>query len=65
VLAFKLYTIAYGFDISAFIKFIIDKVLRIELPLMLYINSKSLYNFLVKLGTTQEKRLMIDIMCLC
>ena len=28
------------------------------------INSKSLYECLVKLGTTQEKRLMIDILCL-
>jgi hypothetical protein len=64
VLAFELYAIAYGFDISASVKSIIDKVLGIELPLMLYIDSKSLYNCLVKLGTTQEKRLIIDIMCL-
>jgi hypothetical protein len=34
------------------------------LPLVLYTNSKSLYKCLVKLGTTQEKRLIIDIMCL-
>ena len=34
------------------------------MPLVLYIDSKSLYECLVKLGTTQEKRLMIDIMCL-
>jgi hypothetical protein len=39
-------------------------VLRIELPLILYTDSKSLYECLVKLGTTQEKRLMIDIICL-
>jgi hypothetical protein len=65
MLAFKLYAIAYSFDINAFIKFTIDKVLRIELPLMLYTNSKSLYNYLIKLGTTQEKRLIIDIICLC
>jgi hypothetical protein len=65
MLAFKLYIIAHSFDISAFIKFIIDKVLRIELPLILYTNSKSLYNYLIKLGTTQEKQLIIDIICLC
>jgi hypothetical protein len=64
VLASKLYAIAYNFDISASIKSTIDKVLRIELPLVLYTDSKSLYDYLVKLGTTQEKRLMIDIMCL-
>jgi hypothetical protein len=64
VLAFKLYAIAHGFDISASIKSTIDKVLGIELPLVLYINSKSLYDYLVKLGTTQEKRLIIDIICL-
>ena len=28
------------------------------------INSKLLYNCLVKLGSTQEKRLIIDLMCL-
>ena len=64
MLAFKLYIIAYSFNISAFIKFIIDKVLRIELPLILYTNSKSLYNYLIKLGTTQEKQLIIDIIYL-
>jgi hypothetical protein len=64
MLAFKLYIIAHSFDISAFIKFIIDKVLRIELPLILYTNSKSLYNYLIKLGTTQEKQLIIDIIYL-
>jgi hydroxymethylglutaryl-CoA reductase len=39
-------------------------VLGIDLLLVLYTDSKSLYECLVKLGTTQEKRLMIDIMCL-
>ena len=64
MLAFKLYVIVYGFDISAFIKFTINKVLKIELPLILCTNSKSLYDYLIKLGTTQEKRLIIDIICL-
>jgi hypothetical protein len=55
---------AHGFDIGASVKSTIDKVLGIELPLILCTDSKSLYECLVKLGTTQEKRLMIDIICL-
>ena len=31
---------------------------------MIYTDSKSLYEYLVKLGTTQEKRLIVDIMSL-
>ena len=55
---------AHGFNISASTKSTIDKVLGIDLPLILCTDSKSLYECLVKLGTTQEKRLIIDIMCL-
>jgi len=55
---------AHGFNIRALVKSTIDKVLGIDLPLVLYINSKLLYECLVKLGTTQEKRLIIDIICL-
>ena len=39
-------------------------MLRIDLLLVLCTNSKLLYECLVKLGTTQEKRLIIDIICL-
>jgi hypothetical protein len=59
-----LYKIAHGFDIKASIKLTIDKVLRIDLPLILCTDSKSLYKCLIKLGTTQEKRLIIDVICL-
>jgi len=55
---------AYGFDIGAFTKSTIDKVLGIDLLLILCTDSKSLYECLVKLGITQEKRLIINIMCL-
>jgi len=55
---------AYGFDIAVAIKSTIDKILQIDLPLVLCTDSKSLYDCLVRLGTTQEKRLMIDVMCL-
>ena len=55
---------ANGFDISIAIKTTIDKILKINVPLVVYTDSRSLYDCLVKLGTTQEKRLMIDVMCL-
>ena len=35
-----------------------------QLPLVLYTNLKSFYNCLVKLGIIQEKRLMVDLICL-
>jgi hypothetical protein len=35
-----------------------------ELLLVLCIYFKSLYKCLIKLGSTQEKRLMVDLMCL-
>jgi hypothetical protein len=55
---------AHGFDMGASVKSTIDKMLGIELPLVVCTDSKSLYECLVKLGTTQEKRLMVDVMCL-
>ena len=64
VLASELYAMAYGFDISMAIKSTVDKILGITVPIVLCTDSKSLYDCLVKLGTTAEKRLMIDIMCL-
>jgi hypothetical protein len=65
VLASELYALAHGFDIGAAIKSTIQRILQLEqLPLVLCTDSKSLYDCLVKLGTTQEKRLMVDLMCL-
>jgi len=52
VLASKLYAIAYRFDYGAVLKSIIEKILQVELPLILYTDSKSLYKYLVKLGST-------------
>src|SRR6266567_1453686 len=64
VLASELYAMAHGFDIGAAIKATVELQLNINLPLILCTDSKSIYECLVKLGTTQEKRLMIDVMCL-
>ena len=54
----------HGFDMGASIKATIERILGIDLLLVLCTDSRSLYDCLVKLGTTQEKRLMINVMCL-
>jgi hypothetical protein len=51
ILASELYNIAYSFNIGSLVKSIINKALEIEVPLIVYIDSKSLYKYLVKLGT--------------
>jgi hypothetical protein len=55
ILASKLYSIAYGFDIGGLVKTMINRILEIEVLLVVYIDSKSLYKYLVKLGTIREK----------
>jgi len=64
VLASELYSIAHGFNISDLVKSIINKALEIKVLLIVYIDSKSLYKYLVKLGTIREKRLIIDVIYL-
>ena len=65
ILASELYALAHGFDIGAAIKSTIQKILQLEqLPLVLYTNLKSLYDYIVKLGIIQEKRLIVALMCL-
>ena len=56
---------AHGFDTGAVIKATIKKILQLKrLLITLYTNLKSLYNYLVKLRTTQKKQLIVDLMCL-
>ena len=55
---------AHSFDISVVIKAIVKLQLNISLLLILCTDSKLIYKCLVKLGTIQEKRLIINIMCL-
>lgn len=51
MLVLKLYVIVYEFDIRIVIKTILKKIFKYVVPLILCINSKFLYNYLVKLGT--------------
>ncbi len=59
-----MYAMINDFDVEAVIKSIIERMLHISLSLILLTDSKSLFDCLIKLETTSEKRLMIDLMCL-
>ena len=54
----------YSFNIGTLIKSIINKILEIELLLVIYIDSKSLYKCFIKLDTIREKYLIINIIYL-
>jgi hypothetical protein len=65
VLTAELYAMAHGFDAGSVIKSTIQRILNIfSLSMILLTDSRSLYDCLVKLEITSEKRLMIDLMCL-
>jgi hypothetical protein len=68
VLASEIYGMVGGVDmaiaISTTIKMITDQLGFEKIPMIVCTDSYSLYECLVKLGTTKEKRLMIDIMAL-
>ena len=65
VLGAELLAMAHGFDVASVVKSTFEKILSIKIiPMVLCTDSKSLFECLVKLGTTTEKRLMVDVMCL-
>ena len=53
-----------GFDIETFIKSTIDKILKTNVLLILCTDSKFLFDCLIKLNTTQEKRFIINVIYL-
>jgi hypothetical protein len=68
VLALEIYGIVEGVDIAiaigTTIAIITDQLKLLKLLIIVCTDSYSLYNCLVKLRTTTEKRLMIDIIAL-
>lgn len=50
------------YNIGIVIKAILRKIVKFDILLILYIDSKSLYNWLHKLEIIQEKQLTMDIM---
>jgi hypothetical protein len=65
VLTIELYAMTHEFDADSVIKSIIQRILNIlSLSMILLTDSRSLYDCLVKLEITSEKRLIIDLMCL-
>lgn len=66
VLASEIYGLVSGFDISFALahtlQIIMKKLGKPPIPLIVCTDSYSLYECLVKLGSTNEKRLMIDLM---
>jgi hypothetical protein len=67
-LASELYAMTHEFDAELIFKGTMNEILKelksSSLFLIICTNSKSLYDCLVKLGSVQEKRLMINVMCL-
>ena len=68
VLASEIYGMVGGVDMAIAVKTTLDMITKQlgmnEIPIVVCTDSYSLYECLVKLGTTKEKRLMIDIMAL-
>lgn len=60
----KLYRMVQEFDLGVVIKVMLGRILESIVPLIWYTNSKSFYNYLLKLSTTQNKQLMVDIISL-
>jgi hypothetical protein len=61
VLATELYALIHDFDFDAVLKATLSAILDRFVSLIFCIDSKSLYDCLIKLDTTQKKRFMINV----
>jgi hypothetical protein len=66
VLTVELFAMIHDFDVDSVLKSILTKLLdkKIFISLILTTDSKFLYDCLIRLSITIEKRLMIDVMTL-
>jgi hypothetical protein len=66
VFAAELFAMIHEFDVDSILKSILIKLLdkKIFISLILAIDSKSLYDCLIRLSIIVEKRLMIDVITL-
>ena len=68
VLALEIYSIVGGVDIAiaigTILQIIINQLILLIILIIIYINLYSLYEYLVKLKTIKEKRLIINIIIL-
>ena len=62
VLTVELYAMTHEFDIEIVIKITLTNILQSNIFFIFCIDFKSLYDYFIKLNTTQKKRLMIDVM---
>jgi len=68
ILAFKIYRIVKGINMAIAINIIIKIITRqlgfLHTPIIVYTDLYLLYKYLIKLSTTKEKRLIINIIAL-
>jgi hypothetical protein len=60
VMASELHGLVLRFDNAYFVKTMISELLNGDVPIDAFIDSKTVFDTIVKLGTTTEKRLLID-----
>ncbi len=64
MLTVELFAMIHDFDVDFVLKVILTKMIDILISLILITNSKLIYDCLIRLEITVEKRLMIDVMTL-
>jgi hypothetical protein len=61
VLASELFALVEGFDTAAAIAYQLSAILRINVPVWVAVDSRTLFTVVTRMGHVSEKRLMIDV----